>query len=567
MRLFRVICWMCAFLGMLHVSIPAQSQSNDPGAQPPATSGTQPAPNAGTQPPPDAGAQPPPNAAPAAPSEQLLKPAELDGLVAPIALYPDTLLANVLMAATYPLEVVQAERWVNQNKNLKGDALKTAAEKQEWDASVKALVAAPSVLQLMSDQLDWTQKLGEAFLAQQQDVMDAVQRMRARAYDRKKLMTTKQQVVTVRQDQNRQFIYIEPAVPDALYVPYYEPQVVFGDWPYADYPAYPYYWGYPGYIGAGLIATGIAFGAAYGLGRWASGRYWGGGGYWGGSRINWGGGAIDVNRGARVEHWQHNPAHRQGARYNNANLQQRFGNANRAGANRPGAGAAANRPGAGNLGQRTDRAGAGRGAADRAANRPAGAGWSAGNRQAANRNRAAGNARQGRAAGRPAGGSASRAGQFRPAAGGARMGGGGQRAAAFHGGGGGFRGGGGGGFRGGGGRGGGRRSDIRLKHDIVLLGRLDNGLGYYRFAYNGSEKPYVGVIAQEVRALRPDAVFRGRDGYLRVYYDRLGIDLQSYDDWVRSGGRLPKMLDKILDKTLQRQTTEYVAKEFAHAGH
>ena len=143
------------------------------------------------------------------------------------------------------------------------------------------------------------------------------------------------------------------------------------------------------------------------------------------------------------------------------------------------------------------------------------------------------------------------------------MGGGGQRAAAFHGGGGGFRGGGGGGFRGGGGRGGGRRSDIRLKHDIVLLGRLDNGLGYYRFAYNGSEKPYVGVIAQEVRALRPDAVFRGRDGYLRVYYDRLGIDLQSYDDWARSGGRLPK----ILDKTLQSQTTEYVAKEFAHAGH
>src|SRR6516162_7982574 len=151
MRLFRVICWMCAFLGMLHVSIPARGQSNDPGAQPPPTS---------------------------APSEQqLLKPAELDALVAPIALYPDTLLANVLMAAAYPLEVVQAERWVNQNKNLTGDALKAAAEKQDWDASVKALVAAPSVLQSMSDQLDWTQKLGEAFLAQQQDVMDAVQRM------------------------------------------------------------------------------------------------------------------------------------------------------------------------------------------------------------------------------------------------------------------------------------------------------------------------------------------------------------------------------------------------------
>ena len=273
MRLFRAICWICALLGMLHGNVPALAQSSEPNAQHPA----------GT-----------------APSEpQPLKPGELDGLVAPIALYPDTLLANVLMAAAYPLEVVRAERWVNQNKDLKGEPLKAAAEKQDWDASVKALVAAPSVLQTMSDHLDWTQKLGEAFLAQQQDVMDAVQRMRAKAYDRKKLATTKQQIVTVKQEQNRQTIYIEPAVPDALYVPYYEPQVVFGDWPYTDYPAYPYYWGYPGYIGAGLIATGVAFGAAYALGRWASNGYWGGGGFWGLNRINWGGGAIDINRTPR----------------------------------------------------------------------------------------------------------------------------------------------------------------------------------------------------------------------------------------------------------------------------
>ena len=91
--------------------------------------------------------------------------------------------------------------------------------------------------------------------------------------------------------------------------------------------------------------------------------------------------------------------------------------------------------------------------------------------------------------------------------------------------------------------GGGRRSDIRLKHDVVLLGRLDNGLGYYRFAYNGSEKAYVGVIAQEVRAIRPDAVFVGRDGYLRVSYERLGLPFRSYDDWAASGGRLPKPAD------------------------
>jgi hypothetical protein len=221
-------------------------------------------------------AQQPANAASPLADQPPLKPAELDALVAPVALYPDALLANVLMAATYPLEVVRAERWVNQNKNLKGDALKSAAENQAWDASVKALVAAPSVLEMMSERLDWTQKLGEAFLAQEQDIMDSVQRMRARAYDRKKLETTREQVVSVKQEQNRQVISIEPAVPDAIYVPYYEPQVVYGDWPYADYPAYPYYWGYPGYIAAGVIATGLAFGGAYALGRWASGGYWGG---------------------------------------------------------------------------------------------------------------------------------------------------------------------------------------------------------------------------------------------------------------------------------------------------
>jgi hypothetical protein len=140
----------------------------------------------------------------------------------------------------------------------------------------------------------------------------------------------------------------------------------------------------------------------------------------------------------------------------------------------------------------------------------------------------------------------SRAGNFRPSAGirhggGARFAGGGGRAAAFRGGGGRSFSGGGGGFRGGGGgRGGGRRSDIELKHDVVLLGRLDNGLGYYRFAYNGSDKAYVGVIAQEVRTVRPDAVAVGRDGYLRVSYERLGLPFRSYDDWTASGSLLPK---------------------------
>ena len=519
----RTIKAIFVFLGVVCLDHPLLAQTSDQNVQPPPAS---------------APAAPTP---PAASAAELLKPAELEGLVAPIALYPDTLLANVMMAATYPLEVVRANRWLKSNSKLKEDDLKAAAEKQSWDASVKALVAAPSVLQMMNDQLDWTQKLGEAFLAQQQDVMDAVQRLRTKAYDRKKLSTTKEQTVSVRQEQNRSMIYIEPAAPETLYVPYYDPPVMFGDWPYTDYPAYPYYWGYPGYIAAGVIATGIAFGAGYALGRWRSG-YWGGGGYWGGSRVNWGGGAIDINRGARVEHWQHNPAHRQGARYSNSNLQQRFGNPNQ----RPAGGRQG--LGQGGLGQGANRANV----ADRAKgidrSRQAGAGRTAGNRQAVARNRATAgrNARTGRVATRPS----ARAGHFRPSAGGrygaGRFAGGGHRAAfrgggSFRGGGGmAFRGGGGGGFRGGGGgRGGGRRSDIALKHDIVLLGHLQNGLGYYRFAYNGTKKAYVGVMAQEVSFVRPDAVERGNDGYLRVHYERLGLQFRSYENWTASGGKIP----------------------------
>src|ERR1700753_2726817 len=448
MRTLRTACCVIFTLALLQFVYPAFGHTNNPPNNPPE--------------------QPSTSTPPA--EQQTLQPAELDALVAPIALYPDALLANVLMASTYPLEVVKAARWINENAKLKSGELKTAAKKQSWDDSVKALVATPSVVQMMSERLDWMEKLGEAFLAQQQDVMDAVQRLRAKAYDRKKLSTTNEQVVSVKQEQNRQIIAIDPATPETIYVPYYEPAVVFGDWPYADYPAYPYYWGYPGYIAAGVIATGIAFGAGYALGRWATGGFWGGGGYWGGSRINWGGGAIDVNRGGRVEHWAHNPAHRQGARYNNANLKQRFGNANQ---RREGA-----RQGAADRGQRA--AGGGRAGADRGranANRQAGAGRPPGTRQARSRSAQAGRAaRSGRTASRPSRGGASRAGHVRPAAGiqrggGARFAGGGHRAAAFHGGGGGR---GGGGFRGGG-RGGGRRSDIRLKHDVVLLGWLNNG--------------------------------------------------------------------------------------------
>ena len=241
--------------------------------------------------------------------------------VAPIALYPDTLLSLVLMASTYPLEVIQAERWVKENKKLKGDELKAAVDKQGWDESVKSLVATPDVLSMMSVRLSWTQKLGDAVLAQQADVMDAIQRLRTKADANNKLTSTKEQRVTKRQEQGKQIIAIEPTDPETIYVPYYDPAVVYGAWPYPEYP--PYYWGYPGYIGAELIGAGLAFGAGWALGNWGSGgNYWGGG-------CNWGNGNININR-PRVNplggnNWQHRPEHRQGVRYNNNNVRQKFG--------------------------------------------------------------------------------------------------------------------------------------------------------------------------------------------------------------------------------------------------
>jgi hypothetical protein len=521
-----------------------------------------------------AGAQTPTQPATAvAPDQQLLTAEQLDQLIAPVALYPDTLLAEILMASTYPLEVVQADRWVRANKHLKGDALKAAADKQDWDKSLKSLVATPSVLSMMSDKLDWTEKLGDAVLAQQPDVMDAIQRLRAKAQAQDTLKTTKEQIVTVKQVQNKQVIVIEPATPDTVYVPYYNPAVVYGAWPYPAYP--PYYFPAPGYIAGAALATGLAFGAAYAVGRWASGgNYWGGG-------MNWGGNNINVNRPVNinntVNNWQHNSAHRRGVAYNNTNVQQRFGNNNfRSGSQgrmdfrgrggeqvlRPGGGAnianrpnigggAANRPniggGAGNRanigGGAANRPNIGGGAGNRAnigggaANRP-NIGGGAGNRanigggggRRPGRDNAFGNMGSGRTANRDA------------ARGRASLGGGGHvagRGGGGRAGGGGFAGGGGrggGGFRGGGG---GRRSDIRLKHDVTLLGRLDNGLGFYRFSYNGSDKAYVGVIAQEVQKVMPEAVVRSPDGYLRVYYDRLGLTFETYDRWLASGAQVP----------------------------
>lgn len=504
------------------------------------------------------------------PTEQaLLKPEQLEALVAPIALYPDELLANVLAASTYPLEIVQADRWVKGNKNLKGDRLKAAVDRQGWDDSIKALVPTPDVIAMMSDKVEWTKDLGDAVLAQQPDVMDAIQRLRAKAQARNMLVTNKQQKVSVQKQDSRDVIVVEQAQPDTIYVPYYDPATVYGEWPYTDYP--PYYFGYPSYIGAGVIAAGLAFGTGWAIARW--GNYWGGGCNWFNRNVY----VNHFNRNTNVGNaWQHNAAHRQGVRYPNQNVANRFGGANtRAGVSermdfrgrdgqqvlKPGG----DRQGAGDrTGDRAaNRAGAGAKASDRGGNRAAAADRArggdrtragdrgrqgAGNR-AANANRARGGRGGGSAfsgmSSTRAAGIASARGQMslggrgggaafagRGGGGYAAMGGGGFRG----GGGGGFRGGGGGGFRGGGG---GRRSDIALKHDVVLLGRLANGLGYYRFSYLGSDRAYVGVIAQEVLARLPDAVTRGADGYLRVHYGRLGLKFRSYAEWLDSGARLP----------------------------
>ncbi len=140
------------------------------------------------------------------------------------------------MASTYPLEVVKASSWVKQNKGLKGDALTAALEKQEWDPSVKSLVNFPQVLQMMTDKLDWTQKSGDAFLAQQKDVLDTVQTLRGEGDEAGNLKTTKEQKVVVEKDP--QVILIQQANPEVIYVPAYNPTVVYGVWAYPAYPPY-----------------------------------------------------------------------------------------------------------------------------------------------------------------------------------------------------------------------------------------------------------------------------------------------------------------------------------------
>jgi hypothetical protein len=267
-----------------------------------------------------------------------LKQEELDQLLAPIALYPDNLLAQVLIASTYPVEIILAHRWYEANKTLKGDALTKALEAQTWDASVKSLIATPPTLKMLNDKIDWAVKVGDAFLGQQKEVMETVQKLRGKAKEAGNLKTDDKMKVSEGTP-----IVIEQANPQVIYVPTYNPTVVYGTWWYPAYP--PYYYYPPGYV----AHAGISFGVGLTLGL-AWGYAWGGC-HWGGNDVD-----IDINRNTefnrnidrnRPEHkastgggnsgkWKHDSSHRQGAPYRDSATQQKYGN--RAGSAKPSTG-------------------------------------------------------------------------------------------------------------------------------------------------------------------------------------------------------------------------------------
>lgn len=339
---------------------------------------------------------PPASAAPAA-----IPPEQLDSLVAPIALYPDPLLAQVLAASTYPLEIVLLDRWLEKNKTLKDKELADAVSKQPWDPSVQALAAMPELVKRLGNDIQWTADLGNAFLAQQADVMDAVQRMRKKAQDKGTLKPTEQQIVETRVVESKSVIVIEQAKPEVVYVPSYDPVVVYG-------PAvYPYPAAY--YPGWGYYAAGAAMSFGFGM---MMGAAWGGGWGWG---CGWGGNNVYVNhnnnfnRNANINggnnirgntnignrasqlpangrgNWSHNPQHRGGTPYRDRGTADRFGGSargdsmsqRRAGAEqragRQGA-SASNRMSGSGLGNRGGAGASNRTSGAGAANRAAGGG-------------------------------------------------------------------------------------------------------------------------------------------------------------------------------------------------
>ena len=253
---------------------------------------------------------------------------QLEQIVAPMALYPDPLVSQMLMASTYPLEIVEAARWLKTNPGLKDKALEEGLKTQDWDASVKSLCGFPDVIKQMDENLDWTQDLGDAFLAQKTELMDTLQRMRGKAYDAGQLKTTEQQVVTQQPDK---IIVIQPADPEVIYVPTYSPTVVYGGWSYPSYYYPPMYYPPPYGYGAMAFTVGVVWGAAI----------------WGGCNWGWGGSDVDIdinrqnnfnrntnidggrnqasNRAGGKQSWQHDASHRGGVNYRDNKTAQQYG--------------------------------------------------------------------------------------------------------------------------------------------------------------------------------------------------------------------------------------------------
>jgi len=272
-----------------------------------------------------------------APEEQAPKVPndQLDSLVAPIALYPDPLLAQVLAASTYPLEIIQLQQYLAKHPELKDKALADAVMKQNWDPSIQSMAALPDVVKRLADDIAWTTDLGNAVLAQQSDVMDAVQRMRAKAHEKGNLKTTEQMKVETTVVESKSVIVIEQSNPQVVYVPSYSPVVVYGA------PLYPYppiYYPPPGYYAAGMaisFGVGMAIGAAWG-GGWCCNSRWGSN-----NTININNnnnfvnnsnrnninnsGNRNGNRTGGSNNWQHNSQHRGGAPYSNKATANKYG--------------------------------------------------------------------------------------------------------------------------------------------------------------------------------------------------------------------------------------------------
>jgi len=294
----------------------------------------------------DSGGAPVPAQIPDGAPAQLLAPDQLDNLVSPVALYPDQLLSQVLAASTYPLEIVEAQQWLQQNGYLRGSQLVDAVKQQNWDPSVQALVIFPNTLAMLNRDVQWTTTLGNAFLAQQADVMDAIQRLRARAQNNGSLRSTPQQIVTTQPQGGANPIEIQPADPRMMYVPSYNPQNVWGPpaqgyYPQVENPSAGYSGSSTGSSIGQFLGTAVNLASYFtGFGGLAGGG-WGwalnwlthsvllngsfldmfgfhGGNSYGGSYLSGGGyGAPSV--------WVHDPRHRGGVPYSNREVAGRFG--------------------------------------------------------------------------------------------------------------------------------------------------------------------------------------------------------------------------------------------------